>query len=139
MSAFSPSPQFTKRWLSTPVAVKQAFHQELEDIIAMLKSDEPAQMFAFTHDDFNVAIKEKLHTYDRKKPPTDTPPAPPKLMDTGSDELTELEERIYKKLSARLEDLISEQMLQVSDDLKAWLMLAIKEELTAQPKNKELL
>lgn len=54
----SVSADFNQRWLATPVIVKQAFHQELSDIIAMLQSDTPSAEFNFTHQNFGQNFDE---------------------------------------------------------------------------------
>lgn len=124
MSAFNPSAQFSKRWLSIPVIAKQAFHQELTDIIALLKSDTPAKDFSFHHQDFDADIAQLLHIYDHNKTPA--PISPPSTQEQQAHE-----EAIYKKLSNKIDDVLSDQMAQLSEDLKAWLKQAIKEELIA--------
>ena len=58
MTAFSPSPQFTKRWHATPTAIKNAFHQELDDIIDMLHGSTPAHEFEFNHADFGQTVED---------------------------------------------------------------------------------
>lgn len=126
MSAFSPSAQFSKHWLSTPVIARQAFHQELTDIITLLKSDTPAKDFRFHHDNFDKEIASLLHIYDAGKAPAPTHDAP-----TLSDEQKQaITDTIYKKLSSRIDDVLSDQMAQLSEDLKAWLKNAIQEELS---------
>lgn len=128
MSAFNPSAQFSKRWLSIPVIAKQAFHQELTDIIALLKSDTPAKDFSFHHQDFDADIAQLLHIYDHNKTPA---PTPASVSPLSTQEQQAHEEAIYKKLSNKVDDVLSDQMAQLSEDLKAWLKQAIKEELIA--------
>lgn len=126
MSAFNPSAQFSKRWLSTPIIAKQAFHQELDDIIALLKSDKPAKEFRFSHKDFNDDIAKLLHIYH-----TDiTKPIAPDPTFADQSEQHAPDEMIYQKLSNQLDDFLSDQMAQLSEDLKGWLKNAIKEELS---------
>lgn len=127
MSVFSPSPQFSKRWLSIPVIAKQAFHQELEDIIALLKSNQPAQEFRFSHQNFDEDITKLLHIYDTTPTSDNTPTSANR---PSNEELNALEDVIYKKLSNQLDDFLSEQMAQQSEDLKVWLRKLIKEELS---------
>lgn len=135
MSSPSFSPQFAKRWLATPVAAKQAFHQELSDIIAMLKSDEPSEMFAFTYDDFGEAVSGFLHVYDDKHKPEPAPELPKTAITLDPQELDGLEATIYKKLATQLDDFLSEEMLKLSEELKNWLRHAIKEELANHQKS----
>lgn len=138
MATFSPTLQFSKRWLATPSAVKQTFYRELDDIIHMLGSDVPAKDYQFTNNDFGGAVAELIQTY------ADEPTEPAKLVhsiDTtplsaesaGSfspEELSEVEARIHAKLSAQLDDFLGEHMAQLSEDLKTWIDTAIKNELS---------
>lgn len=142
MTAFSPSPQFTKRWHATPIAIKNAFHQELDDIIDMLHGSTPAHEFEFNHADFGQTIEDLLFIHK-----DDTPvPAriihnlenPQALFDNETPkptqrlhpkDLDELEARITEKLSRQIDDFLGEHMAQVSDDLKGWLKTALKNEL----------
>lgn len=123
MTAFNPSAQFSKRWLSIPVIAKQAFHQELTDIIALLKSDTPAKDFSFHHQNFDADIAQLLRIYDNNTPAPVSP--------LSAQEREALEEAIYKKLSNKIDDVLSDQMAQLSEDLKAWLKTAIQEELSS--------
>lgn len=125
MSVFNPSAEFPKRWLATPLIAKQAFHQELDDIIALLKSDRPTQEFAFSCPDFNDEIGKLLHVYEGTK----TVSTPTKTIST--EEVHALEDVIYKKLSNQLDDFLSDEMARQSEDLKIWLKNLIKEELSS--------
>lgn len=141
MSAFSPSPQFAKRWLATPNVVKQAFHQELEDIIDMLYGTTDAQQFAFTHPNFGDSIAHLLATHKPDKPSSklihtldsrlsltnDTPAFDDK-------ELPTVERHIYDKLSTQIDDFLAEHTAELAEDLKAWLQTAIKHELATYHK-----
>lgn len=68
MTAFSPSPQFTKRWYATPTAVKNAFHQELDDIIDMLYGSTPAHEFEFNHADFGQTVEDLFLSTEMTRP-----------------------------------------------------------------------
>lgn len=140
MTAFSPSPQFTKRWHATPAAIKNAFHQELDDIIDMLHGSTPAHEFEFNHADFGQTIEDLffIHKDDTPIPARlihnlETPQA---LFDNEAStqklhptDLDELERRITGKLSQQIDDFLGEHMAQVSEDLKSWLKTALKNEL----------
>lgn len=137
MSAFSPSPQFAKRWLATPVAVKESFRQELDDIIDMLHGTTPARDFRFSSPDFGEEIKHLLETYkDESKPvklihslDTSLTPIEPRKPALSKKEMDELEIKIADKLSAQITDFLDEHTGQLSDDLKAWIKTAVKNEL----------
>lgn len=137
MSAFSPSPQFAKRWLATPVAVKESFRQELDDIIDMLHSPIPARDFNFSLPDFGEEIKHLMATHkDESKPvklihslDTSLTPIEPRKPALSNKEIQELEVKICDKLSAQITDFLDEHMGQLSDDLKAWIKTAVKNEL----------
>lgn len=120
MSAFTPSANFSKHWLSIPAIARQAFYQELSDIIELLKSDTPTQDFRFYHANFDKEIAQLLHIYDEPATPT---PSTPTL-----DENTA--QALYQDLSNRIDDILSEQMAQMSEDLKAWLRTAISDALS---------
>ncbi len=142
----SVSAEFHHRWLATPVIAKQAFHQELSDIIAMLKSDVPADEFNFTHQDFGKTMADllKTHKAESKQTPKTTPPVltsqddttpshdapttppPPSL---SSNEVAILEERIFERLASKLDDTLSNYMADLSEELREWLKDNIKKEL----------
>lgn len=133
MSVFTPSAQFSKHWLSVPSVARQAFYQELEDIIALLKSNRPAQEFVFGHPNFNDDIAELLRVYDKTTTisTTDDHHIALTTKTMSMDEINAIEDVIHKKLSNQLDDFLSEKMAQQSDDLKIWLRQLIKEELSA--------
>ncbi len=142
MTAFSPSPQFTKRWHATPAAIKNAFHQELDDIIDMLHGSTPAHEFEFNHADFGQTIEDLFFIHK------DDTPIPARIihnLETSQalfehqvstpaqrlhpKDLDELEQRITDKLGKQIDDFLGEHMTQVSEDLKGWLKTALKNEL----------
>lgn len=132
MSAFTPSDQFSKRWLSIPVIAKQAFLQELGDIIALLQSNQPAQEFVFSHQNFDDDIVKLLHIYDNTQPvitPTDDNTIP-LTKELTNEEIGALEDILYRKLSNRLDDFLSEQMAQQSEELRGWIKNLINAELS---------
>lgn len=137
MSAFSPSPQFAKRWLATPVAVKESFRQELDDIIDMLHSPIPAQDFRFSLPNFGEEIQKLMATHkDESKPvklihslDTSLTPIEPKKPALNKKEMDELEVKICEKLSTQITDFLDEHISELSDDLKAWIKTAVKNEL----------
>ncbi|MCL1623020.1 hypothetical protein M2R47_01960 [Moraxella sp. Tifton1] len=138
MATFSPTPQFSRRWLATPSVVKQAFHQEMDDIIHMLGSDIPAANYQFTNQDFGSAIAELLTTYSNTQNPAklvhsfdSTPLIADKAENFNQKEFAEIESRIIAKLSAQLDDFLTEHLSQLSIDLKAWVDTAVKNELNS--------
>lgn len=131
------SSEFRHHWLATPVAIKQAFYQELDDIADMLQSSVSVDSFAFTYRDFNATIEALLPTDDVPLPKytsaledTDTPETADKPKLNLSDEDRQaIEQKIYDKLSAQIDDFLSEHLSQLSDDLKLWLKSTINNEL----------
>lgn len=143
MTAFSPSPQFTKRWHATPTAIKNAFHQELDDIIDMLHGTVSASNFEFNHPNFGQTLEDLffIHKDDTPVPARiihnlETPQAlfNPKTVKPVErlhpNDLQELEQRIMAKLSKQIDDFLGEHTAQVSEDLKIWLKSALKNELS---------
>lgn len=137
MATFSPTLQFPKRWLNTPNPVKQVFHQELDDIIHMLGSAIDAKDYQFTHQDFDKTVSELINKYQEEyKEPAklvhsiDTTPLSQQTHHNFStEELHDVEQRIHQKLSVQLDDFLSEHIAQLSEDLKDWVAIAIKNEL----------
>lgn len=143
MATFSPTLQFSKHWLATPNAVKQAFYQELDDIIHMLGSDIATKDYQFTNNDFGSAVSELLSTHqgEPREPAKlvhsiDTTPLTQETRsEMNPDELANIEARISTKLSVQLDDFLGEHMARLSDDLKAWVNTAIKNELAKYKSN----
>ena len=148
----SVSADFNQRWLATPVIVKQAFHQELSDIIAMLQSDTPSAEFNFTHQNFGETVAQLLKTHKGETPKNQTTtdsPAPsqslpatqasdtvtPAPMALSSNEIAILEERIFERLAKKLDDTLSNYMADISEDLRSWLQDSIKKELAHYTKS----
>lgn len=144
MSNFSPSLHFSKHWLELPVAAKQAFYQELSDIAQMLQSDGHAQDFHFEHEDFDSVIADLLSSQNHQAPAKPTEHTNLNADNTSTVHVTEqhpttpvfnpqeqakLESDIYDKLAVQIDDVLSEHMSQLSEDLKEWLKSAIKDEL----------
>lgn len=143
MTAFSPSPQFAKRWHATPTAIKNAFYQELDDIIDMLHGTTSAHEFEFNQADFGQALEDLffIHKDDTPIPARlihnfENPPVSLTSSDTTQkerlhpDDLTKIEQEICQKLQKQIDDFLGEHMSQLSEDLKIWLDTAIKNELT---------
>lgn len=145
MTAFSPTPQFSKRWITSPTAVKQAFYQELDDIVAMLKSNEPANEFRFDAPDFGRTVADLLATHKGEDKSTqlvyglDTRLTNDTVQTASISEqnLHELESRIVTKLSQQIQDFLSEHMDSLSDELKNWLRTAVKNELADHRQHSE--
>ncbi|MDO4441291.1 MAG: hypothetical protein Q4B81_03830 [Moraxella sp.] len=142
MATFSPTLQFSKRWLATPAPVKQAFHQELDDIIDMLDSDTPAKDYAFTNADFSGAVANLLDTHqgETTEPAKlvhsiDTTPLVSQNGEYTKESLSEIEARISAKLSAQLDNFLGEHLAQLSEDLKTWVATTVKNELAEYQKN----
>ncbi|UNU73817.1 hypothetical protein LU293_02650 [Moraxella nasovis] len=137
MANFSPSLQFQKRWQAAPAQVKDMFHQELDDIIDMLKGDTLAKDYRFRHGNFADTI-EPLLTKHQENLSTSTStvlqnPESLSLTDDKSPinehELELMEERIIAKLNNQLDEFVIEHIDQLSDELRSWLKTAVKSEI----------
>ncbi|MFA9486564.1 hypothetical protein LU276_07860 [Moraxella haemolytica] len=142
MATFSPTLQFSKRWLATPAPVKQAFHQELDDIIKMLGSNTHAKDYQFTHTDFNSTILDLIdaHQGETAQPAKivhsiDTTPLASQNGEYTKESLAEIEARISTKLSTQLDSFLGEHLAQLSEDLKSWISTTVKNELAEYQKN----
>lgn len=137
MANFSPSISFAKHWLSTPLAARTAIYDELNDIIALLDSSEPVQQFKFRRPDFYQAVAEAMqsvdstastgrliHSIETTSLKADNPSA-------SLPNLQELETRLNQSLSEQIEEFLGEHMSQLSEDLRAWVKIAIRHELAA--------
>lgn len=142
MSAFSPSPQFSKRWHATPAAIKNAFYQELDDIIDMLHGTAAAHEFEFNYGDFGQTLADLFFIHKDDKPiparlihNLENPPVSfqreneAKYERLHPDDLVKLEDRICEKLQGQIDDFLGEHVAQLSEDLKVWLGSAVKNEL----------
>lgn len=115
MPTSSYSPQFNQHWLAMPFTLRQAFYQELDDIIKLLENDVPLGAFAFTYQDFDTTIDALLPVKDVA--PADAPT---------------LEETLYANLSGALDERLDDKLQALADELKQWLQSAIKDELAKQ-------
>lgn len=138
MANFAPSIHFAKHWKNTPKAVKQAFYDELNDIIALLDGHQSIQDFSFRQTDFDQAIALLLDNEPGQETPTKlvhsldvTPLAnhKPKLELTATD-IEILQDQLQQKLLGQLNDFLDEHFTQLSGDLHEWVKIAINNELT---------
>lgn len=121
------SPDFPKHWLNMPIAIRQAFYQELSDIVDMLQSGADKE-FVFTYRNFDATIEALLPSDDISQNDYYTPAtAPFKLSEADRQAI---EQRIYDKLSLKIDDFLSEHMGQLSNNLKTWLKSTINDELS---------
>lgn len=140
MAHFAPSIHFTRRWLGMPQTVKQAFYDELDDIIDLLKSTMPVDEFSFYHSDFGRLIAERLDGTVSTPPSLvhrsipemlDDPLMPIEMLFVGDDELAAIEARLYEKLSNQLNEFLDAHFTQLSGDLDSWLKGSIRNEIIA--------
>lgn len=135
MTKFYPSHQFAANWFALTQDARQAFRQELDDISNVLNSDVSIDDFHFYYDDFGLTIKELLGVdLDTTITPNQEQESQVALQydiqELPEQELLEIEKRIYDKLAVQIDDVLSEHMSQLSDDLKEWLKSAISNELS---------
>ena len=136
MSNFSPSIHFAKHWLATPVSARDAIYDELNDIISLLDSEAPIKQFRFQHPDFYQAVASAIESNNANAKPTrlihsiettsltaDEPEA------LGVADLTDLELRLNQSLGKQIDEFLGEHMSQLSEDLRAWVQMAVRHEL----------
>lgn len=139
MSDFSPSLQFRKRWIATPQAVKQAFFQEFDDIIAMLDSDKPVADFTFHHADFGADVS-RLMSQNAQEPTPQTKLVPSlesvslSLNDAAdkpviTKDMQGIHADIVAKLSVQVDEFLTSLTDELKDELKVWLDNTVKNEL----------
>ncbi|MFC0820752.1 hypothetical protein [Moraxella marmotae] len=134
MSSFY-SIHFAKRWLATPAATRQIFYDEFNDIIDLLESQEPAEQFAFRHADFNQAVTDATEQHKNKARPVQLVHAAPSIALNADDDLTltpdmqDIESRLNKALATQVDEFLGEHMSQLSEDLRAWVQMAVRHEL----------
>lgn len=118
--SFTPSDKFEQRWLDSPVAMKQAIHDELDDIMTLLKEETRTESFAFTNPDLagKLTHLQTAHLETLKK-------LAQKLKEEKAAALVPVLERA-------IDDRLSERLGDLSEELKAWLKEAIKEELAKE-------
>lgn len=115
--SFTPSDKFNERWLQSPDAMKQAIHNELDDIILLLQDGTVAKTFEFTTPDLDAKLEHlQIAHLDTLKQLAKKLKA-----QKANDLIPELEKRLDDKLTGELAEL--------SDELKRWIRQVIQEEL----------
>lgn len=115
--SFTPSENFSKRWLDSPLAMKQAIFAELSDIMTLLQDETKLDTFSFTSED----LADKLTHLQTAHLQTLKRLAHQRKIERG--------EALLPILEAAIDDKLTEQMAILSDELKGWIRQAIKEEL----------
>lgn len=115
--SFTPSDNFEQRWLDSPVAMKQAIHDELDDIIKLLDDDTRVDGFEFAHPDLASKLTH-LQTAHLES-----------IQKLAQKLKAERAEALIPALEQRLDDMLVSRMDSLSSELKAWIRQVIQEEL----------
>ncbi|VEG13996.1 hypothetical protein [Moraxella cuniculi] len=137
MANFSPSIQFAKRWLATPVAARKAIYDELDDIINLLDSDTPSKAFVFTHADFYQAVATAINQGEAVSTPsrlihsieTTSLSAEKTSHAANQVDFKAVEARLNESLATQIDEFLVEHTAQLADDLRAWVQMAVRHEL----------
>lgn len=136
MSNFSPSIHFAKRWLATPALARSAIYDELDDIISLLDSEAPIGQFRFQHPNFHEAVATGIKSADGQAKPnrlihsietTSLTADEPKKVSTP--DFDEIELRLNQSLAVQIDEFLGEHMSQLSEDLRAWVQMAVRHEI----------
>lgn len=136
MSNFSPSIHFAKRWLATPQPARTAIYDELDDIISLLDSQAPIGQFRFQHPDFYQAVADGIEAADGEVKPnrlihsietTSLIADAPEVFDVP--DFDDIEARLNQSLATQIDEFLGEHMSQLSEDLRAWVKMAVRHEL----------
>lgn len=136
MSNFSPSIHFAKRWLATPAPARSAIYDELDDIISLLDSEAPIDQFRFQHPDFYQAVASSIESADGEAKPnrlihsietTSLTADEPEALTTP--DFDDIEARLNQSLATQIDEFLGEHMSQLSEDLRAWVQMAVRHEL----------
>lgn len=137
MSGFSFSAQFNQRWLQTPITVRAAIFQELDDIITLLHPDTILADFEFSQSDLNTYIEE-LYVQDTKQKirasMAAVMPEPIKLAshsdgDNDYSGLSDAKKKLVQSLESSIDDYLAETLALISKDLKAWVKEEVKKQI----------
>lgn len=115
--SFTPSDNFTKRWLDSPTAMKATIHDELSDIITLLKDETQINTFEFSTPDLATKLIH-LQTAHLET-----------LAHLAHERKIQRSERLIPVLEKAIDDKLSDKMGDLSDELKCFIRQAIKEEL----------
>ena len=136
MANFSPSINFAKRWLATPFKARTVIYQELDDIINLLDNELLVKDLWFRHADFNAAITQEMHKNSNTQTnrlihtiETISLKDDDEVKVIQSPNFDELEARLTHNLSVQIDEFLGEHMAQLSEDLRAWVKMAVRHEL----------
>lgn len=136
MSNFSPSIHFAKRWLATPAPARSAIYDELDDIISLLDSEAPIGQFRFQHPDFYQAVASAIESAEGETKPnrlihsietTSLTADEPEAL--AAPDFDDIEARLNQSLAVQIDEFLGEHMSQLSEDLRAWVQMAVRHEL----------
>lgn len=115
--SFTPSENFSKRWLDSPPAMKQAIFAELSDIMTLLKDETKLDTFEFTTPDLSSTLTylQTAHLQTLKR--------------LAHQRKIERGEALVPILEKAIDDKLAEQLSALSDELKGWIRQAIQDEL----------
>lgn len=117
MSAFQPSENFEARWLDSPIAMKQAIHDELDDIMLLLQESTKVNDFKFTTPDLHAKLEHLQIAH------LDT------LKQLAKKIKAQKAEALIPHLEKRLDDRLTNDLDTLSGELRDWIRIIIKEEL----------
>lgn len=115
--SFTPSSKFSERWLSSPSAMREVIHGELSDIINLLDNKTNLYQFEFNSPNLHQTL------YHLQTAHLDT------LHQIKKQQLAEKANAMIPKLEVQLDEKLTERLDDLSDELKAWIRQAIKDEL----------
>lgn len=115
--SFTPSDKFEQRWLDSPIAMKQAIMNELDDIITLLKDDTQIANFSFASPDLNAKLSHLQAAH------LDT------LHRLAQKARADRADALIPILEQHIDDKLSVQLAQLSHELKLWLRQVVTEEL----------
>lgn len=115
--SFTPSEQFNQRWLDSPLAMKQAIYDELDDIVQLLQDDTELDDFRFTTEDLAGKLTH-LQTAHLQT-----------LRRLAHQRKIERADALVPVLEKTIDDKLTEQLAVLSDELKQWIRQAIQDEL----------
>lgn len=123
---FTPSDKFDERWLGSPVAMRQAIFDELNDIKTLLNGNINANNFRFTHPD----LHSKLNHLQTAHLQTLKQMAQKRRQERADALLPILEQKIEQKLH----DKVNERLVGLDNELKLWIRQIIQDELSKEVK-----
>lgn len=123
MTTFAPSEHFHERWVNSPNTIKQTIYNELNDIITLLNEQTDVAHFHFTTPDLHNTLST-LHEAH-----------------LGALRQIRLAQReaqavaLTPHLEEKIDTALKERLASLSNELKDWLRLAIREEIALLDKD----